>query len=151
MSNRNPIPQPGRPAQWARTLAQISAHGLLACAAAACIANRSAFLRVPVAFPTPSTGGLLTATASCAEIRQFIPDFQPAAAAFYSRGRVALPFLAQDDDGDGNADRITVTFPSLAGQAAWLIIVYPAVGTNRRFVESDNSQRVKLDFTRAQR
>jgi len=151
MSNRNPIPPPGRPARWARTLALISAHSLLACTAAACIANRSTFLRVPVAFPAPSTGGLLTATASCAEIRQFIPGFQPAGAAFYSRGRVALPFLGHDDDGDGNVDRITVTFPSLAGQAAWLIIVYPGADPTSRFVESDQAQQVELDFTQARR
>lgn len=150
MSNRNTIPRSGRATCWARAPARIAAPVLLACAAA-CLPSHPAFLRVPVAFRTPPTGGLLTVTASCADIRQLIPDFEPAGAAFYSRGRAALPFLEQDDDGDGRTDRITVTFPSLAGQAAWLIIVYPAEGTDGRFVESDNSQRVKLDFTRAQR
>lgn len=116
-----------------------------------CVPTHAAHLRVPVAFVAPPTGGDLTVTAKYQAIRRHMPDFDPDTAAFYARGRIALPFRTEDTDGDGIADAVTVTFASLPNLEAWLLIVCPGVRATGRAIDPTGSRRVRLDFTRARR
>ena len=117
----------------------------------ACLPSTAGFLRVPVQFDAPPTGGPIQVTAEFDKIRALMPDFDPAAAAFYGRGRTALPFRLVDADGDGNDDAVTVVLESRADAEAWLVIVCPGPKANGKLLEFGNPRRVTLDFAKARR
>ena len=150
MAHRNTTPRPSRDVSRARHRVHRSA-GLLLLTLAACLPSRAAFLRVPVAIEPPPTDELLTVAANCEEIRAHIPNFDPSKAAFYARGRQALPFELADRDADGVPDQVLVTFPCLAFQSPWLVIVYPGAADQTPAPATHSGRRVRLDFRNARR
>jgi hypothetical protein len=115
-----------------------------------CTPTYAGFLRVPVAVGDEHPGGMVVVHLPLVELRRRLDDFDPERAAYFFRGRTALPYRYVDTDDDGAADEVVVKLPPDEAEY-WVIVVMQQAGTPQSLPEGGSARGVAVDWDDARR
>jgi hypothetical protein len=126
-----------------------SAAALAWLAAAGCAPTTAAYLSIPLETEDHAPLEIAVVRVPFEELRKRMPGFDPAALAFYARGRTPIPHRLLDEDGDGAPDAALVALPIAGDGSTRLIALCPGPSTDAEPPIGPPSTGVIISFGQA--